>query len=578
MNFSPRLLRQAERAWVGLGLIVLTGLLGGLLIVAQGRLLSSVIAGVHLQGWRLDAVLPSLEWLIPVIVGRLFTTWLGEGTAGIVAVRVKDQLRQDLLAKMARLGPVRLSMERSGEIAAVLTQGLDALDAYFSQFLPQLILAALVPLCVFFFVFPLDWISGLILLLTAPLLPIFMILIGGTAEKLTRKQWGALSLMSANFLETLQGLTTLKAFNQTHAAEERLHSVSERYRKTTLEVLRVTFLSSLALELVATISVAVVAVQIGLRLLAGGIGFEQALFILVVAPDFYLPLRQLGMKFHSASAGISAARRIFEILDLPEEKPHPLETNIFEIQPGPPEIEFQDVTYQFPGRNEQAINAINLRMEAGCVTAVVGRSGAGKSSLANLLMGFIQPTGGVIQISQTPMTVINLRAWREQIAWVGQTPRIFSGSIRENILPGNRVTDDENLSQVLTACGLGDWINSLPHGLETLIGEGGALISSGQAQRLMFCRALLKPASLVVLDEPTAHLDVKLEKELQQAMQVLFAGKTVLLIAHRLPTVMLAHHLVVMDSGRIIEEGEPKALIKQPGVFQGLVQTYRGIP
>lgn len=578
MNFSPRLLRQAERAWVGLGLIVLTGLLGGLLIVAQGRLLSSVIAGVHLQGWRLDAVLPSLEWLIPVIVGRLFTAWLGEGTAGIVAVRVKNQLRQDLLAKMARLGPVRLSMERSGEIAAVLTQGLDALDAYFSQFLPQLILAALVPLCVFFFVFPLDWISGLILLLTAPLLPIFMILIGGTAEKLTRKQWGALSLMSANFLETLQGLTTLKAFNQTHAAEEQLHSVSERYRKTTLEVLRVTFLSSLALELVATISVAVVAVQIGLRLLAGGIGFEQALFILVVAPDFYLPLRQLGMKFHSASAGISAARRIFEILDLPEEKPHPLETNIFEIQPGPPEIEFQEVTYQFPGRNEQALNGINLRMEAGCVTAVVGRSGAGKSSLANLLMGFIQPTGGVIQINQTPMTVIDLRAWREQIAWVGQTPRIFSGSIRENILPGNRVTDDENLSQVLTACGLGDWINSLPHGLETLIGEGGALISSGQAQRLMFCRALLKPASLVVLDEPTAHLDVKLEKELQQAMQVLFAGKTVLLIAHRLPTVMLAHHLVVMDSGRIIEEGEPKALIKQPGVFQGLVQTYRGIP
>lgn len=578
MNFSPRLLRQAERAWVGLGLIVLTGLLGGLLIVAQGRLLSSVIAGVHLNGWSLDAVLPSLEWLIPVIVGRLFTAWLGEGTAGIVAVRVKNQLRQDLLAKMARLGPVRLSMERSGEIAAVLTQGLDALDAYFSQFLPQLILAALVPLCVFFFVFPLDWISGLILLLTAPLLPIFMILIGGTAEKFTRKQWGALSLMSANFLETLQGLTTLKAFNQTHAAEERLHSVSERYRKTTLEVLRVTFLSSLALELVATISVAVVAVQIGLRLLAGGIGFEQALFILVVAPDFYLPLRQLGMKFHSASAGISAARRIFEILDLPEEKPHPLETNIFAIQPGPPEIEFQDVTYQFPGRNEQAINGINLRMEAGCVTAVVGRSGAGKSSLANLLMGFIQPTGGVIQINQTPMTVIDLRAWREQIAWVGQTPRIFSGSIRENILPGNRVTDDENLSQVLTACGLGDWINSLPHGLETLIGEGGALISSGQAQRLMFCRALLKPASLVVLDEPTAHLDVKLEKELQQAMQVLFAGKTVLLIAHRLPTVMLAHHLVVMDSGRIIEEGEPKALIKQPGVFQGLVQTYRGIP
>ncbi len=578
MNFSPRLLRQAERAWIGLGLIILTGLVGGLLIVAQGRLLSNVIAGVHLQGWKLDTATPILGWLILVIIGRFLVTWLGEGTAGSVAIRVKNQLRQELLAKMVRLGPARLSAERSGEITAVLTQGLDSLDAYFSQFLPQLVLAALVPACVFFFVFPLDWISGLVLILTAPLLPIFMILIGGTAEKLTRKQWGALSLMSAQFLETLQGLTALKALNQIQSAEERLRSVSERYRKTTLEVLRVTFLSSLALELVATISVAVVAVQIGLRLLAGGIGFEQALFILVVAPDFYLPLRQLGMKFHSASAGVSAARRIFEILDLPEEAPVQWETSIFEFQPGPLEIELRDVTYQFPDRDEPVINGINLRLAAGCVTAVVGRSGAGKSSLANLLLGFIQPTRGTILIHHVPLASVNLRAWREQIAWVGQSPSIFSGSIRENILLGRRMTDDENLSQALAACGLEDWINSLSHGLETRIGEGGALISSGQAQRLMFCRALLKPAKLVVLDEPTAHLDVKLEKELLQAMQVLFAGKTVLLIAHRLPTVMLAHHLVVMDAGRIIEEGEPQTLIKQPGVFQGLVQTYRGIP
>ena len=578
MNLNPRLLRQAERAWIGLGLIILTGLIGGLLIVAQGRLLSSVIAGVHLQGWKLDTATPILRWLTLVIIGRFLVTWLGEGTAGGVAVRVKNHLRQEVLAKIVRLGPARLSVERSGEITAVLTQGLDSLDAYFSQFLPQLVLAALVPLCVFFFVFPLDWISGLILILTAPLLPIFMILIGSTAEKLTRKQWGALSLMSAQFLETLQGLTALKALNQTQSAEERLRSVSERYRKTTLEVLRVTFLSSLALELMATISVAVVAVQMGLRLLAGGIGFEQALFILVVAPDFYLPLRQLGMKFHSASAGVSAARRIFEILDLPEEAPVQLETSILEVQPGPLEIELRDVTYQFPGRGEPVINGINLRLAAGYVTAVVGRSGAGKSSLANLLLGFIQPTRGAILINHVPLASVNLRAWREQIAWVGQSPSIFSGSIRENILLGRRMTDDENLSWVLAACGLEDWIKSLSHGLETRIGEGGALISSGQAQRLMFCRALLKPARLVVLDEPTAHLDAKLEKELLRAMQVLFAGKTVLLIAHRLPTVMLAQHLVVMDAGRIIEEGEPQTLIKQPGVFQGLVQTYRGIP
>ena len=459
----------------------------------------------------------------------------------------------------------------------MLVQGLDALDGYFSQFLPQLSLAALIPVCILVSVFPLDWISALVFLLTAPLLPIFMILIGGAAEKLTRKQWGALSRMSAHFLETLQGLATLKALNQSEKAGDKIKSVSEQYRLTTLKVLRVTFLSSLALELVSTISVAVVAVQIGLRLLTGGIGFEQAFFILVVAPDFYLPLRQLGLRFHVATAGVSAARRIFEVLGA--EEPDRYQTSQPQSEhkwKNPPSIELRNVTARYPECGEAALSGINLVLKAGLVTALVGRSGSGKSTLASLLLGFLQPETGQVLVDGVDLNSIKITSWRKGIVWVSQTPTLFDGTLANNLCMGVDTVPDQHLWQALEISGLAGWVKSLANGLATRVGENGMRLSSGQVQRLALSRAFLKTSGLIILDEPTAHLGVSGEGSVLNAIKALCQGKTVLLIAHRLPTLRLANYVVVLDGGRIVEEGNPEQLLKESGHLSRMVQVYSG--
>jgi len=577
MNLDIRLMLQAKRAWLSLAITIMSGLAGGILIVLQAWLLSRVIARVHLSGWDLHKADWTLTIFLLVLAGRFLFIWLGEAAAGNISVTIKRFLRQSILEKIDRLGPVNFTGERSGEITALLVQGLDALDGYFNQFLPQISLAALVPICILWAVFPLDWISGLVLLLTAPLLPIFMILIGGAAEKLTQKQWGALSRMSAHFLETLQGLATLKALNQAQAASEKVQLVSEQYRRTTLQVLRVTFLSSLALELVSTLSIALVAVQIGLRMLNGDMQLEQALFILVVAPDFYLPLRQLGLRFHTATAGISAARRIFELLDTHEpeigkvdqrEKPW--------VWGDPPEIEFIEISASYPDRNEEALSGINLQMKAGSVTALVGRSGAGKSTLANLLLGFLQPKAGQILVDGMAINHIPLSDWRKGIAWVSQTPTLFHGSIADNLRINVRDCSEHQLWQILELGGLAKWVRTLSLGLKTQVGENGLKLSSGQRQRLALCRAILQKPRLVILDEPTAHLDVVGEDDLLEAIRLACQCRTVLLIAHRLPTLKLADQVVVLEGGRIVEAGTPDQLIRATGHLQKMMQVYTG--
>ena len=577
MNLDFRLLQQMRRAWLPLIITLISGLVGGILIVLQARYLSKVIAGVHMDGWNLLVAEKTLTLFLVVLVGRFVIVWIGEGAAGNIALIVKNALRRSLLEKIERLGPVYVTGERSGEITALLVQGLDALDGYFSQFLPQISLAALVPVCVLLAVFPLDWISALVLLLTAPLLPIFMVLIGGAAEKLTKKQWGALSQMSAHFLETLQGLSTLKALNQSIKAGEKVKNISEQYRLTTLKVLRVTFLSSLALELISTISVALVAVQIGLRLLNGGIGFEQALFILVVAPDFYLPLRQLGLRFHAATGGVSAARRIFAVLDVEEPDEHQPSQPKLKIQlESPPKIELRNITARYPESGEAALSEVSLTLKSGSITALVGRSGSGKSTLANLLLGFLRPEKGQLLVDGIDLQSVEISDWQKGIAWVSQAPIIFNGTLAENLSMGLESSTDPVLWQALEISGLTGWVKLLPDGLSTRVGENGLRLSSGQAQRLALGRAFLKPSRLIILDEPTAHLDVSGEVLLLNAIQALCQGRTMLLIAHRLPTLRLADHVVVLEAGKIIEEGKPEQLLNGSGHLRQMVQAYSG--
>ena len=475
MKIDLRLLRLALNRRCLLVFTILTGLAAGVLVVVQARLFSHVINLSFLYKMGLEDVSAWLVWLLGLILLRACLVWVSEAAAGELALRVKRSLRQRVFEHLQALGPAYLRNQESGELDHVLQEGIETLDAYFSQYLPQLALAALIPITYLFFVFPLDWLSGLILLLTAPLIPIFMILIGNLAQSLTRRQWTALSRMSAYFLDVLQGLTTLKILGRSRAQIKVLAEVSERFRQVTMGVLKVTFLSALALELVSTLSTAVVAVQVGLRLLYGRLEFEQALFVLLLAPEFYLPLRMLGTRFHAGMAGVTAAGRIFEILgqvapkgglesDAQGSKKPQLGEDL--------EIRFENISLEYEGR--KVLDRVNFSLPVGQVTALVGPSGGGKSSLAELLLGFLQPSSGHIDLDGQPLSSFSIEDWRKQIAWAPQAPYLLHDSVLNNIRLSYPQASLEQVIRGAEQAHAHEFIQALPHGYETQIGEGGA--------------------------------------------------------------------------------------------------------
>lgn len=582
MNLDLRLLRQASAARTAFLGAVLFGLLGGLLAVLQARGLSRVVAGVFLNHLTLAEVFPSLKWLLGIILLRAAAGFACELAAGATAVRVKANLREMLLRRLFELGPAYSQGEHSGELTTTVVEGSEALDAYFSQYLPQLALAALIPSIILLAVFPIDLLSGVVLLATAPLIPVFMILIGQGAKTLTTRQWSTLQRMSAHFLDTLQGLTTLKMLNRSRSQAETIRQVSERYREATLNVLRLTFLSALVLEMVGTLSLAVIAVQIGLRLLYGQLGFEEAFFILVIAPDFYLPLRALGMRFHAGASGVAAARRIFEVLDSPiPEMPKPLQElgGRGEYQLAPPfELTFDGVHYTYPNRSEAAVEAITFKIRSGQRVALVGQSGSGKSTLIWLLLRFVEPQRGRILLNGAPITSIPVDSWRSQVAWVPQQPYLFTGTILDNIRLGNPDAPLDAVRRAAQLANLDGFVQSLPGGYDTEIGERGARLSSGQAQRLALARAFLKNAPLLIMDEPTAHLDPEQEDALREALYRLSQGRTVVTIAHRLETLRHADWILVLHRGRVVDIGTHAELLSRKGHYSFLMERQEGTP
>jgi ATP-binding cassette subfamily C protein CydCD len=472
------------------------------------------------------------------------------------------------------LGPAYTRRERTGELTAIAVAGIEALDAYFSQYLPQLALSALIPLSILIFVFPLDPLTGLILFLTAPLIPIFMILIGKAAEVLNRRQFETLSRLSAHFLDTLQGLTTLKLFGRSKSHASTIEQASEQFRETTMNVLRVTFLSALVLELVATLSTAVIAVEIGLRLLYFRMTFEQAFFLLILAPEFYIPLRMLGFRFHAGMNGTTAARKIFAILDLPTVRDptpdlkyyKPIVTSNKKIQ-----IEFSGLSFTYPDETVPVLRDINLRIESGQHIALVGPSGSGKSTLAHILLRFISPSGGVIWVDGQRLEKISIPDLRQKIAWVPQKPFIFNTSLADNIRLGQPGADMDAVKAAAQDADLQEFIESLPGGYETIAGEAGSRLSSGEAQRLALARAFLKDAPILILDEPTSSLDPAAEAKLEQSIRKITQERTVITIAHRLNTIFRADKIVVLKNGRIVEQGTHTELLTENGVYAQMV-------
>ncbi len=576
MNLDRRLIKQANFVKLALSAAVLGGFLAGLAAVLQARQVSQVISRVFLGGQSLAQVRPWLWGLLAILVARALFNYMSERSAISAAQQVKQHLRNQFARHLFALGPAYTQAERSGELINTATQGIEALDAYFSQYLPQLILAGMLPVAFLAVIFPLDPLSGLVLLLTGPLIPVFMFLIGSAAQSLTQRQWQALGRMSAYFFDTLQGLTTLKALGRSQDQGERIERVSEQYRDTTLQVLRVTFLSALVLELLSTIGTAIIAVEIGLRLLYGHMGFESAFFILLLAPDFYLPLRALGLRFHASMAGVAAARRIFSVLEQPLPAVPQVENPRSIPLRSPFEIDFQNVTYTYPNRSQPAIENACFSLLPGQTTALVGSSGAGKSTLAALLLGFAVPDCGIIRVNGIPLSELFIEDWRKQIAWVPQQPYLFHGTLADNLRIARSEASLGELRKAAEQAHLAEWIEQLPQGYDTPVGEDGARISGGQAQRLALARAFLRDAPFLILDEPTAHLDVALERQLQETTRRLCQGRTVLVIAHRLPTVVAADQIIVVEAGQVVENGSHVELLARSGAYVHLLAAYQG--
>ena len=574
MNNNWRLILRTRSTGLLFPAIVLLGFLAGGLVIWQNWLLSEVIDHVFLDKWLLAQVVPLLRLIILIVFGRVLFTFLNEYLSGCLAVRIKSSLRSELLQKINRLGPVYLRGERAGELATTALQGLDALDAYFGQYLPQIVLAALLPLSILITVFPIDLLTGVVFLTTAPLIPLFMVLIGKLSANHTKKQWQALSRLGAYFLDTLQGLTTLMTLGRSRERGDEIARVSDQYRRVTMNVFRITFLSAFVLEMIATISTALVAVEIGLRLLYARMEFQQAFFILLMAPEFYLPLRNLSLRYHAGMNGITAAKRIFEILDAPEMQVHSqvssVAANPFQM---PFTLTFEQVCYKYPQSDRWVLQHIDLALTSGKQFALVGHSGAGKSTLTALLLRFINPSSGRILLNGAPVEQWSPTDWRRWVAWVPQNARLFNTSLLENIRLYNAEISRREVEEVICKVSLDPFLSRLPHGLDTPLLEGGVRLSGGEARRVVLARAFLKNAPLLVMDEPTAHLDLDLEQEVSQATRDLEAGRTTIIIAHRLATIQSADMIFVLKDGRLVEQGTHTRLLQNDQEYARLLHT-----
>jgi ATP-binding cassette subfamily C protein CydD len=556
-----------------LGVATGAGFLAGGAAIAAGIAFSLAVAAVVRGATGLAGSVPLLGLLVVLAVGRAALLFAQELLAQRASSRLTGRLRHDLLKHLGVLGPAYVSRERTGELSAVLGDGLEAVDAYVTEFQPARALAVAVPLLVLAVVFVLDPPTTLVLLATGPLLMLLLTFIGARTRVQSQRRFAELRWMSAYFVEMLRGIATLKMFGRSREQVDTMRVISDRYADSTMSLLRTAFQTSLVLDWGAAVAMALVAVEVGLRLIEGAIPFERALAVLVVAPEFFLPLRQLAQRYHAGSAGRAAGERIFAVLDTHA----PADTAVRvdrrparRAVPGPPTIEFDDVAFTFPDRAHPAIDGLTLRIDAGERVALVGESGAGKSTLLSLLLRFGEPDRGRILVDGSPLEDLDVAGWRAGVAWVPQRAHLFYGSVADNIRMARPGATDADIVEAARGAAAAGFIEALPNGFETPIGEGGVRLSGGQRQRVAIARALLRDAPLVLLDEPTAHLDLEGEDAVADGFERLTDGRTVIVVAHRLRLARGAHRVVVLDRGRVVEAGDPDDLRRHVGPYARL--------
>ncbi len=540
------------------------GVVGGLLLVAQAWLLARVVDAVIIAGRGLAAVWPWLWALLAVFALRAAAAALGDVVAFEAGARVVLTVRERVHAHLVALGPAWARGQRTGAVVNTLVDGVEALHKYYAAYLPQMTLAAFVPLAILVFVVPADWVSGLIMVLSAPLIPLFMVLIGKGTEALNQSQWRTLARMSAHVFDAIEGLTTLKLFNASRAEVAAVAAISDDYRRGTMAVLRVAFLSSLALEFFATVSIAMVAVFIGFRLYYGEMTFLRGFFVLLLAPEFFRPLRAMGTQYHARMEAIGAAEAVVALL---ETSPPDDGTSDVAIPVGA--IRFERVGFAY-GAEAPVLHDISFTVGRGELVALVGPSGAGKTTVSQLLLGFLAPTGGSVRVDGVDLRDVGREAWMRRVAWLPQRPTLFHGSVVDNIRLARPDASPGDVRRAVELAGATALIAGLPQGYDTLLGDRGQGLSGGEIQRIALARVFLRQADVVVLDEASAGLDADTAALVTRSVALLSRSAAVLVVAHRLETVRRADRILVLERGRIVERGRHEALLARGGLYARL--------
>ncbi|RJT55264.1 heme ABC transporter permease/ATP-binding protein CydD [Rahnella variigena] len=567
--------QQSSRAKGWIRLSMMLGLLSGLLILAQAWLMAGLLHSLIIEHTPRDALLQSFLLMALTFVLRAVVTWLREQVGFICGRVIRQEMRKLVLDRLEKLGPAWIQGKPAGSWASIILEQIEDMQDYYSRYLPQIALAGIIPLLILVSVFPINWAAGLILLVTAPLIPLFMALVGMGAADANRRNFVALARLSGNFLDSLRGLDTLRLFHRGTAEIDQIKRSTEHFRARTMDVLRLAFLSSAVLEFFASISIAVVAVYFGFSYLGelnfGSYGTPVTLFagflVLILAPEFFQPLRDLGAFYHAKAQAVGAAESLVTFLSAESADMGDGDQNFPAGKTV--DLEARDLIIQSP-QGKTLAGPLTFSIPAGQRIAIVGLSGAGKSSLLNALLGFL-PYQGSVTVSGMELKSLRNDEWRKQLSWVGQNPHLPEQTLRANILLNQPDVSDEQLQSAIDRAYVSEFLPLLPQGLETELGDSAARLSIGQAQRVAVARALLSPCSLLLLDEPTASLDAHSEKRVMSALNDASKAQTSLLVTHQLEDTREYDEIWVMDKGLIAERGTFAQLVAQDGLFASLL-------
>ncbi len=557
---QKRLFRDAISRRRFIGAILFTAILTGATILVQMYSLSLLIDAAFLKEWNIETYYPFILLLIAAVVVRAVLAWSSKWLGLKLAIDQKAGYRKQFLHKIHEIGPVRLKKEMTGELIGIQLNGIEKLDDFFSLYVPAAIRMATIPVIIFGVVMWLDWPSGLVLMITGPLIPIFMYLIGTKAGDKIREQWSSFRRMNAHFLDTIQGMDTLKLFGREKSASRSINNVSRVFRTTTMRVLKVAFLSGMVLELAASVSTAVVAVEIGVRLIEGMIGFQMGLFVLLLAPEFYLPFRSFGSAHHAGMEGAEAGARLFEILDENAEHPSRSDANNGEVPSPPFMIYLNELRFSYPDSKSEILKGVNLELRPGEVHTLTGPSGEGKSTILHIIGKLLHPDEREIVVNGISLNKLDSAKWRDQISYLPQFPHFFSGTVADNIRLGNQEATEQEVIKAADLALAHPFISTLPDGYDTVLGEGGLNLSGGERQRLALARIFLRKSSIYLLDEPGNFLNEELEELLLNSIKKLSEDRVVLIASHQPITILASDRLSILSDGIISESGTPDEL------------------